>query len=654
MSRLKCKSHLALCTNFAFIYGSLSIDFEIKPIILTCSSFQTSDQSPKPNEGLLYGKLIMFNTIEEFKEADKKKLIFAEQERVWNLVKTSSLDDLTDLDKLMARFVLLTFVDVKKYKVVYWFSFPAFDFPKSSTLSASPVRITTAFNTAQLDALRELYYSTPSINKAYFIVTLDDGHLQLHSILDYEKLSNESGGRTLYVAFADPSTDASHPGWPLRNLIAFLYVKYRCSTLNVIAIRIRSNCIDESLLFEINLAHDQPFDDGFVPDSVGFERNESKKLLPKSVDLSSNMDPKKLIETAVDLNLKLMRWRLMPSLKLETIGQTKCLLLGSGTLGCNVARSLLGWGIKHITFVDNGKVSYSNPVRQSLFEYTDSLAPAKNKCDAAAEALKRINPNVNSSSVNLSIPMPGHFVSDEILEKTKQDIRLLEQLIDAHDCIFLLMDTRESRWLPTLICHSKQKLVINAALGFDTYLVQRHGYTADDGNDIKFDLNQNRIDGSKLGCYYCNDVVAPGDSTKNRTLDQQCTVTRPGVSMIAAALAVELMVSVLQHPDGQNAPAYIRKERDDDLNDEDDDLLLGIIPHQIRGFLSQFSQVLPTCLSYKHCTACSESIVNLYRNEGLDFLINVFNDCSYLEDVSGLKQIHEETDLNEVWELDSE
>lgn len=79
------------------------------------------------------------------------------------------------------------------------------------------------------------------------------------------------------------------------------------------------------------------------------------------MSLESTLDPKNLANTSVDLNLKLMRWRILPSLDLETVAKTKCLLLGAGTLGCNVARCLMAWGVRNITFVDNSTVSFSNP-----------------------------------------------------------------------------------------------------------------------------------------------------------------------------------------------------------------------------------------------------------------------------------------------------
>ena len=88
---------------------------------------------------------------------------------------------------------------------------------------------------------------------------------------------------------------------------------------------------------------------------------------------------------AVDLNLKLMKWRLQPNIDLEKLQKLKVLLLGSGTLGCNVSRVLIGWGVRSITFVDSGTVSYSNPVRQSLFTFEDS----SNKVDKAADLFER-------------------------------------------------------------------------------------------------------------------------------------------------------------------------------------------------------------------------------------------------------------------------
>ena len=42
-------------------------------------------------------------------------------------------------------------------------------------------------------------------------------------------------------------------------------------------------------------------------------------------------------------------------------------------MGCAVARTLLAWGVKQITFLDSSRVSFSNPVRQSLFDFEDCL-----------------------------------------------------------------------------------------------------------------------------------------------------------------------------------------------------------------------------------------------------------------------------------------
>ena len=77
----------------------------------------------------------------------------------------------------------------------------------------------------------------------------------------------------------------------------------------------------------------------------------------------------------------------------------------AGTLGCAVARTLLGWGVRTITFVDNSTVSYSNPVRQSLYTFADCQAGGRPKATAAAEAVK-VRPATAGMSLRLARTSP--------------------------------------------------------------------------------------------------------------------------------------------------------------------------------------------------------------------------------------------------------
>ena len=156
-----------------------------------------------------------------------------------------------------------------------------------------------------------------------------------------------------------------------------------------------------------------------------------------------------------------------------------------------------GWGVRKITFVDNGSVSFSNPVRQPLFNFNDCLGGGVKKAYRASDALNEIYPGVHSAGHAITVPMAGHPVTDN--DESQADFETLKKLIEDHDAIFLLMDTRESRWLPTVMGRAMGKIVMNAALGFDSFVVMRHGFKSEDDGALE------------LGCYFCNDVVAPAD-----------------------------------------------------------------------------------------------------------------------------------------------
>ncbi|KAH8277792.1 hypothetical protein KR018_007498 [Drosophila ironensis] len=597
------------------------------------TAYNRSTQPPKFGHaatGSIYNK----NTIEEFKALDKVALLADEGKELLADMRSGRV---LRHPSLLTRFFVLSFADLKCHSYYYWFAFPC---PLTATLKlVGGVKRLQELPLGQacIDTLK----SMPFAEQNFFILYVDEEN----QVSEARKLSSldEKDVEHYYFGFADPS-EYEHPAWVMRNYAVWLF--QQCPGLvgkRVKFLGLRYNQkmqLDDCRVWEViqNEACHQVATEEFK--FVGWEPNKNGKMGPRIVCMRDSMDPAKLAENSVNLNLKLMKWRLVPDLNLEIIAQTKCLIFGAGTLGCAVARNLLSWGFKHVTLLDNGKVGFSNPARQNLYTHADAVAGNRMKATTAAERLREINPSAETAGHVLEIPMPGHTIGESLRAQTEEHLNVIEQQVRDHDVIFLLTDSRESRWLPTLLGAAFQKVVINAALGFDSYLVMRHGSTREDCGDGGQEIDGLKcVRGSRLGCYFCNDVTAPGNSLKDRTLDQQCTVTRPGVSNIAASYAVELLVALLQHPLREQAPAYYAQTgKTEDASGRVPEGLLGILPHSIRGMLCNFENILPATEKFSQCIACSAPVLDAYKKEGHVFLFKTFETAKYLEDLTGISE----------------
>lgn len=526
--------HQKLNSDIINLPGS-NINIAKRTITLSNKSFDKT--------ATVFGSLLNFNTIEEFKRLDKVKYI-----------KEGVFDNNTKFNF----FNVISFADLKKYVLVYWVNIPVL---KVKNLK---------FELEYLDSFDE---HVPEEYHSNNFIYIKNGSIFINNDLIAQN------GETILV----PNLIKTY----LINEILDLtktseYLLYAVSKESV------TNCY--RIVSKLN---DKVFDAApFTKEDVlvsGWEKNGENKLIPKIINFSTLLDPIELNKQNVSLNLQLMKWRIKPDLKLEHISQQKVLIIGAGTLGCYVSRCLLGWGIYNITFIDNGTISHSNPVRQSLYGFDDI---GKSKAQAASENLKKIYPLCNSNYINMKIPMVGHVDSID-----EENYKTLQTEIKKCDVVFLLMDSRESRWLPTLVAKAENKIVINAAIGFDSYVVMKHG-----------DLNEDDY----LGCYYCSDIVAPLDSMSNQTLDQMCTVTRPGCAMLASATAVELFVTYIQD---------------------------GKLPHnQIRANLNGFSSTSNSVAAYKFCSACSKNVVEAYKADDWSFAEKALKNSKYLEDMCGITQ----------------
>eukprot|EP00802_Teleaulax_amphioxeia_P007410 Tamp_07416.p1 GENE.Tamp_07416~~Tamp_07416.p1 ORF type:complete len:707 (-),score=204.86 Tamp_07416:343-2463(-) len=607
------------------------------------------------------GSVTVVNTMEEFKAVDKKEFLSKAGAQMCAHVDSGAAEQ---DPSLLVHCEALVFSDLKNYKHVYWFAFPALCLPTPPALEGAPAELASRLPTPGQRQL--LHLGVQQLQGAsgsrgtppFFIVELSGEGVSVRPLCDVHAVA--AGSNEWWLAFVDPSPLPSNPGWPLRNALFLVQRRVKLTSVTVLCYRDVLDAKEapqesRSILLRVTLPPGDSVPSSGAPAVVGWEANAKGKMGARMVDLAPFMDPQRRAVESADLNLKLMRWRFLPDLDIDRLARTKVLLVGAGTLGCNVARSLMAWGFRDMVFVDNGKVSFSNPTRQWLFDFTDCVDPArpsegKPKAQAAADAIMRIVPNMTARGEELTIPMPGHPVMEASLAGVQRDTSRLEQLVEDTDVVFLLTDTRESRWLPTVLSAAKNKPCINVALGFDTFVIMRHGLCPPAAAGAAGGGDGDRAGAPNLGCYFCNDVVAPMDSTRNRTLDQQCTATRPGLSAMASAMAVELAVTLLHHPLGALAPP---DQPGPPMGQDAEAAGLGKLPHQIRGFVTNFSSIIVTGEAFQHCTACSPPVVQGYKRGGFDFLLRAFNEPDFLESTSGLKQmLAAAEDMADDWEED--
>ena len=278
-------------------------------------------------------------------------------------------------------FGLLAWADLKKYRFFYWFLVPAF-VPKEPFLYKNIHNLDQVFSSDQIADLNQM-----EIQKACIIYINEFGNLKDDSL---ENWKNYDLGEIM-IGFNDTCSILNTPGWTLRNFLYAIKVCWKIKEIKVILDQKALGGESRKCLIQVLMPGDVSEN---ITQTIGWEKNNSGKMGPKMVDLGAVMDPKRLAETAVNLNLKLMKWRAIPRIDLDALSNVKCLLFGAGTLGCYTARALMAWGVGHISFIDSGKVSFSNPVRQPLFTFNDCLDGGRYKAEAAADALKQIFPGI--------------------------------------------------------------------------------------------------------------------------------------------------------------------------------------------------------------------------------------------------------------------
>jgi ubiquitin-like modifier-activating enzyme ATG7 len=195
---------------------------------------------------LVHGEIQNVNSLEEFLSFDKMQLLseFSSKLVSFMMNKESVLQD----PKLLQRFFLLTFADLKSYKFYYWFCQPVI-VPESSSsftlLNDGIINRVTAFSSLftdgkKLESIYEYLFEIIGDNSEIpFLFLLIKTNEDSHVIHPFSTLEDHlTSDNELYLIILDQSKGFDSFGWNVRNLLTFLAISFpTLKRVNLIGLR---------------------------------------------------------------------------------------------------------------------------------------------------------------------------------------------------------------------------------------------------------------------------------------------------------------------------------------------------------------------------------------------------------------------------------
>ena len=158
------------------------------------------------------GELLVFNSIDEFKNVDKQSLINEFGIRCVNDALQNN-EFLKNPD-MVSKFQLITYCDLKKHKFFFWFAYPAVLHSIQPTVMTIHC-LDDEFSEKQISQFLSAYdVWREAHTSAFFSVFCGSNSLSVKSCTDFEV-----GNSSVYLGMCDSSVDPNFPSWLLRNML---------------------------------------------------------------------------------------------------------------------------------------------------------------------------------------------------------------------------------------------------------------------------------------------------------------------------------------------------------------------------------------------------------------------------------------------------